>query len=114
MLDATGMTFGVLIQVSVHGTDNGVMLDALRDHPDRLRGVAVVEPDTPARELRRLKDAGVTGLRLNVLYGGGVGIDQVETYGDLCRDMAGTFSFCSTPGICRRWRPDWDALRSQS
>ena len=93
MLDATGMTFGVLIQVSVHGTDNGVMLDALRDHPARLRGVAVAALDTPARALRALKDAGVVGLRLNVLYGGGVGVDQVEAYGDLCRDMGWHLQF---------------------
>ena len=93
MLDATGMAYGVLIQVSVHGTDNEVMLDALHQRRDRLRGVAVVALDTPTRELKRLKDAGVVGLRLNVLYGGGMGVDQVEAYGDLCRDMGWHLQF---------------------
>ncbi len=93
MLDATGMAYGVLVQVSVHGTDNSAMLDALSRHPDRLRGIAVVDLDTPARELQRLKNAGVVGLRLNVLYGGGVGFDQVERYGDLCRDMGWHLQF---------------------
>jgi 2-pyrone-4,6-dicarboxylate lactonase len=33
MLDATGMTYGVLVQVSVHGTDNSLLVKALRAHP---------------------------------------------------------------------------------
>ena len=33
MLDATGMTYGVLIQVSVHGDNNSVMLDVLSNTP---------------------------------------------------------------------------------
>src|SRR6201999_3161491 len=65
MLDATGMTYGVLVQVSVHGADNSVMLGVLAAHRDRLRGVAVVAPDVCDTELGRLADAGVVGLRLN-------------------------------------------------
>ena len=37
MLDATGMTYGVLIQVSVHGADNSVMLGVLAAHRGRDR-----------------------------------------------------------------------------
>lgn len=86
MLDATGMTYGVLVQVSVHGTDNRLLLETLRAHPARLRGVAVIPPGLASGELARLKDAGITGLRLNVLYGGGVGLDEMERFGALCRD----------------------------
>ncbi len=93
MLDATGMTYGVLVQVSVHGTHNELMLETLRAHPDRLRGIAVISLGTPERELQRLKDAGVVGLRLNVLYGGGVGFELVEVFGDLCRDMGWHLQF---------------------
>ena len=93
MLDATGMTYGVLVQVSVHGTDNRKMLEVLRAHPDRLRGIAVVPLDLPQRELVALKDAGVVGLRLNVLYGGGIGFDQLEAYGALARDMGWHLQF---------------------
>src|SRR6266571_4205547 len=39
MLDSVGMTYGVLIQVSVHGTDNSLMLRALRANRQRLRGI---------------------------------------------------------------------------
>src|SRR5579871_3188319 len=41
MLDATGMTYGVLTQVSVHGTDNSILVEALTSNRERIRGVAV-------------------------------------------------------------------------
>src|ERR1051325_9100435 len=47
MLDATGMTYGVLVQVSVHGTDNRLLLETLRAHRERLRGIAVVPLGLP-------------------------------------------------------------------
>lgn len=78
MLDRTGMTFGVLVQVSVHGADNRLLVETLRANPGRLRGVAVVGPDVTDAELRDLHAAGVRGLRLNVLFGGGVGFGAAE------------------------------------
>lgn len=87
MLDATGMAYGVLVQVSVHGTDNRLMADTVRAHPARLRGIAVAPPDWPARDYQALRDAGVVGLRLNTLYGGGMGMAELERYGALCRDL---------------------------
>jgi predicted TIM-barrel fold metal-dependent hydrolase len=79
MLAANGMARGVLVQVSVHGTDNRYMLEALARHPDMLRGVAVVSDTVTDRELESMHAAGVRGLRLNVLFGGGVGFDALET-----------------------------------
>ncbi|ACA15562.1 amidohydrolase 2 [Methylobacterium sp. 4-46] len=93
MLDATGMTYGVLVQVSVHGTDNRLMVETLRAHPRRLRGIAVIPLGLPDRDLAALKEAGVVGLRLNVLYGGGIGFDQVEAYGALAREMGWHLQF---------------------
>ncbi|WP_043750541.1 amidohydrolase family protein [Methylobacterium nodulans] len=93
MLDATGMTYGVLVQVSVHGTDNRLMIETLRAHPRRLRGIAVIPLGLSERDLAALKDAGIVGLRLNVLYGGGIGFDQVEAYGALAREMGWHLQF---------------------
>jgi len=93
MLDATGMTYGVLIQVSVHGVDNRMMVASLRAHPQRLRGIAVVDPAIDARALTALKEAGVVGLRLNVLFGGGVGLDALDRYEAICRDMGWHLQF---------------------
>ncbi len=93
MLDATGMTYGVLTQVSVHGTDNRLMVDTLRAHRQRLRGIAVIPLDCPEKDRAALKDAGVVGLRINVLYGGGIGFEQVESYASLCREMGWHLQF---------------------
>ena len=93
MLDATGMRYGVLVQVSVHGTDNRLLLEALASHRDRLRGIAVIPLGLPDRDLAALKAAGVVGLRINVLYGGGIGLDAVESYGALCREMGWHLQF---------------------
>lgn len=78
MLDAQGMERGVLVQVSIHGTDNRLLLEALAAAPKKLRGVAVVGPDVRDDELDQLHAAGIRGIRLNVLFGGGVSIDHME------------------------------------
>ena len=66
-LDAHGVRYGVLIQPSFLGTDNSYLLECLALNRDRLRGVAVVEPSIPTDDLLRLRDAGVVGVRLNLI-----------------------------------------------
>ena len=78
MLDSLHMARGVLVQISVYGTDNRCMVESLQAHPGRLRGVAVVAPDVGDAELEALHAAGVRGIRINVLFGGGVAIDAME------------------------------------
>jgi 2-pyrone-4,6-dicarboxylate lactonase len=93
MLDGTGMANGVLVQVSVHGTDNRLMVETLRANRARLRGVAVIPLGLPDRDLADLKEAGVVALRLNVLFGGGVGFEDLESYGALAREMGWHLQF---------------------
>jgi predicted TIM-barrel fold metal-dependent hydrolase len=106
MLDATGMTYGVLTQVSVHGTDNRRLCETLRANRRRLRGIAVIPFDCPEHERVALKEAGIVGIRLNVLYGGGVGFDQVEKYATLCHEMGWHLQFLidakDLPGLAPR------------
>lgn len=64
-LDANGMSHGVLVQPSFLGTDNRYLVAALKAHPRRLRGVAVVDPGLSEGELSLLDEAGVVGIRLN-------------------------------------------------
>jgi 2-pyrone-4,6-dicarboxylate lactonase len=87
MLDATGMTYGVLVQVSVHGTDNSLLLRTLRAHPERLRGVAVIDPAASDETLAGLAASGVTGLRVNTLAGAGVGLEHLARYEEICLAM---------------------------
>ncbi|MDQ1077628.1 amidohydrolase [Pseudoroseomonas cervicalis] len=93
MLDATGMAHGVLVQVSVHGTDNRLMLETLHQHRQRLRGIAVLPLPVPERELAALQEAGVVGMRLNILYGGGVGLERLEDYAALARELGWHLQF---------------------
>ena len=67
MLDALGLTRGVLVQPSVYGTDNRAMLDVLAIYPDRLRGVAVLPFDVSLEEIHRLHALGVRGVRCNIV-----------------------------------------------
>lgn len=55
----------VLVQMSVYGTDNSCMLNALREL-DNARGVAVLPPRVPDDELALLHRQGIRGLRVNV------------------------------------------------
>jgi predicted TIM-barrel fold metal-dependent hydrolase len=59
-----GVRRGVLVQTSFLGTDNRLLLPA--QHPETLRGVAVVAPTANADTLARLHAAGVRGIRLNL------------------------------------------------
>lgn len=65
-LDDYNFDYGVLIQPSFLGDDNRQMLAAIRQHPQRLRGVAVVSADVGTAELERLNDGGIVGIRLNL------------------------------------------------
>nr|WP_157268168.1 amidohydrolase family protein [Azohydromonas aeria] len=64
---AHGVRHLVLVQPSVYGCDNGVMLRALREASGRHRGVAVVEADVGDAALDELHAAGVRGIRFNLV-----------------------------------------------
>ncbi len=67
MLAALGVARAVLVQPSVYGSDNTVMLAALHAAGSTFRGVAVVEDDIADAELARLNTAGVRGVRVNIV-----------------------------------------------
>ena len=66
-LDRHGLAMGLLIQPSFLGTDNSIMLDAVRRHPDRLKAVVVIDPTTPMEKLIELGGQGVVGVRFNLI-----------------------------------------------
>jgi predicted TIM-barrel fold metal-dependent hydrolase len=85
MADTLGLARTVLVQPSVYGTDNTVMLGALAEMGDRARGVAVVDDDVDDNELARLDAAGVRGVRLNL-------VDVKDPTGALPLDRASTLA----------------------
>lgn len=67
MLRAVGVSRAVLVQPSVYGTDNRLLIDSLRRNPQALRGVAVLGEGVADAELERLHGAGVRGVRVNLV-----------------------------------------------
>ncbi|WP_053144959.1 amidohydrolase [Pseudomonas sp. P97.38] len=66
-LHAHGLSHGVLVQPSFLGTDNRYLLAALRQAPEQLRGVVVLERGVSRAELQDMARAGVVGVRLNLM-----------------------------------------------
>ena len=67
MLETLGLERAVLVQPSVYGTDNAVMLGALEEMGERARGVAVLGDEVEESELTRLDAAGIRGVRFNLV-----------------------------------------------
>ena len=67
LLKVLGIGRAVLVQPSVYGTDNRAMLDALRQQKRGLRGVAVVDFDVTPDVVRTFDDAGIRGVRFNLV-----------------------------------------------
>lgn len=84
-LQKIGFTRGVLVTASVCGTDNGAILEALRQYPNQFRGIVVPSPKVSDRELDHWHAAGVRGARFNLLridgkplYRNGVGLEVLK------------------------------------
>jgi predicted TIM-barrel fold metal-dependent hydrolase len=75
VLDAHGVAHAVLVQPSGYGYDNRAALDAMARHPGRFKTIAVLDPQTPERELMALRAKGVVGVRFNLLSHRGDGLD---------------------------------------
>lgn len=103
MLDEAARPLGVghyvLVQPSVYGTDNRSMLEALRASGGRHRGVAVVDPKVADSELDAMHEAGVRGVRFNL----------VSPVGNSSRDWA-----LLAPRLEERgWHAQWYAPAAQ-
>lgn len=68
-LDQAGLTHGVLVQPSFLGCDNAYLMAALQAHPQRLRGIAMIDADVSEEQLQQLAQAGVVGIRFNLVGG---------------------------------------------
>jgi 2-pyrone-4,6-dicarboxylate lactonase len=93
LLDLLGVEHGVLVQPSVYGTDNRMLVDSLKAEPRRLRGVAVIDATIHDRELEAMHDAGVRGVRVNLLFRGGVSFAAAEAIADRIRPLGWHIQF---------------------
>jgi predicted TIM-barrel fold metal-dependent hydrolase len=65
VLDAHGISHGVLTAPSFYGTDNSLLLDALDRAGGRLRGTVIVDPAIDRASLAAMGERGAVGARLN-------------------------------------------------
>ena len=70
VLDAHGYTHGLLVGAGVYGADNRCLMEACRESGDHFKGIALVRPDVTDRELTEMTQAGVVGVRINVMNHG--------------------------------------------
>lgn len=76
--DALGIGRMVVVQPVAYGFDNACTLDAMAQLGGAARGIVVIEPGTPALELKRLHALGVRGVRHMMVLPGGLGWDSME------------------------------------
>ena len=73
-----GTTRNVVVTPSTYGTDNSCTLDAMAKLGASARGVAVVDAGVSDAELKRLNEAGIRGIRFNLVQSGATTIDMLE------------------------------------
>jgi D-galactarolactone isomerase len=73
-----GTTRNVVVTPSTYGKDNSCTLDAMARLGTSARGVAVVDAGVSDAELKRLNEAGIRGIRFNLVQSGATTIDMLE------------------------------------
>jgi D-galactarolactone isomerase len=73
-----GTTRHVVVTPSTYGTDNSCLVDALAQFGPEARGVAVIDTAVTDAELKRLDDAGIRGIRIQIVRAGPTTIDMIE------------------------------------
>jgi predicted TIM-barrel fold metal-dependent hydrolase len=87
LLDTLGLERGVIVHGSAHGSDNRVTLHGIAQAPDRLRGVAVVDPDITDNELEQMDRGGIRGIRLSTMLKGAFGTEHLEPLADRIKGL---------------------------
>lgn len=82
MLSSLGVERAVIVQPSVYGTDNRATLDAIKNGGKNFRGVVVVDEKIDAKEMERMHELGVRGVRINLLYKSGIEVSDVRRLAD--------------------------------
>jgi 2-pyrone-4,6-dicarboxylate lactonase len=81
--DALGIARGVVVQASVHGTDNRAVLDAASAHPDRLRAIVAVSEGVTEAGIAAMHAKGARGIRVNLVDKGGMPFRSLDALADV-------------------------------
>lgn len=94
---AVNIARGVLVQPSVYGFDNSVLLEALAADPSHLRGIVVLHPETDTAEFQRLDRLGVRGIRVNTRNKGGIPFSAIAALSARIADLGWMLQFQVRP-----------------
>lgn len=94
---AVNIARGVLVQPSVYGFDNSVLLEALAADPANLRGIVVLHPETDKSEFQRLDALGVRGIRVNTRNKGGLPFSSIAALSARIADLGWMLQFQVRP-----------------
>lgn len=87
MHDAVGIARGVLVQTGLYGNDNSFIVDSIKAHPDRLRGIALIGESISDKELRHLAESGIRGFRVNRTAATGLEIEVSRKLAHRVKDL---------------------------
>jgi len=94
-----GISRAVLVQPSGYGTDNQRQLYAVGRLKFPTRVVAAVAADVDDRELRRLHEQGVRGVRVVTIQEGGLPLQGIERLAERVAPMGWHLEFLFTPDV---------------
>lgn len=77
----------VIVTPSIYGTDNRATLRAIQGYGPAARGVAVVDETITDAELNSLHEGRIRGLRINILFSGGVGLGILSALANRIRPL---------------------------
>lgn len=92
-----GIGHVVLVQPSVYGVDNRLLVDALRESGGRHRGVVVVAADVEDAALRDMHGCGVRGVRFNLVSPVGNGGQAFTALAPRLRELGWHVQWYATP-----------------
>ncbi len=81
--DRFGIGRGVVVQSAIHGFDNSAAADLIASRPRSYRGIALLRPDVPEEQLKRLSKQGFVGARFHYMshLGSHTPIEEVVALG---------------------------------
>lgn len=82
-----GITFSVIVQPSVYGADNRLVIETITRHRDRFVGIVCIDAALDHRSAARLHELGVRGVRINAVSGRETGLDAVASSADALRAL---------------------------
>jgi hypothetical protein len=100
-MDVFGIDRAVIVQPSVYGFDNRLLVEVVKSDNSRFRGVAVIDPHSSDEELAALHAAGIRGIRFNLLHPSGLQFDALVPWPIAFGLTVGTSRFLAGWPNCR-------------